>query len=121
MYKSAAEVRHAEEGYLSMGEGFAATFVPFVIGSFILHIFTFVLMNYIDPSLLESFKQLPLEMAKKVTSMAGEELTADDIEELSNVPMSYGIGMAFWQYLSSLLMPGGIVALVTAAVMRKGN
>ena len=121
MYKAAAAVRYREEGFLSFGEGFTAAFIVFVIGNLILTVFTYVLMNYIDASLVDTMNDMPLKIAEKISEISGEEISQKDREEIGNIDLGYGPGIAIWNFLSSLIMPGALIALVIGAVTRREN
>lgn len=120
LYKATTTQRYNEEGHLSFGEAFSTSFVVFVLGNFILSVFTYILMNYIDAGLIDSMNEMPAKMAAKVAGIMGEEIPQEDLEQMQSLDLGYGVGMALWNFVSSLFVPGAIFSLIIAAVTKRG-
>ncbi len=113
------EVRENSGGFASFGEMFQTAFITFAIGSLIGVVFQYILMNFIDPGLIEMQKEISIEAMEKMSSFIGEEAMEVAIEEVENSnPTSIGkmgIGYIF------MLVFGAILASIIALIMKKKN
>ncbi len=120
MVMAARQTRSNQEGIMSFGEGLTATFVTYVLGSFIATIFTYVMSNVIDPSLLVIEKEEAMSMMENMFSTMGApedqlDLVKESIEDSSDV----GLGMTLAAWAFTLIIPGFIYAAITSAIMKK--
>lgn len=120
MVMAAKAERADNEGFLSYGEALKTTFFVFVIGSLISTIFSYILYNIIDPSLIDLMKESAVETATKMAEFFGApEDQLDQIrEEVMNQDMSMGVGRMILQWVYSLIF-GFIVSLIVSAVVKK--
>ena len=106
-------------GFASFGQMFQTAFLTWVIGSVIGVIFQYVLMNFIDPGLIELQKEISMEAIEKMSGLLGEEGMEAAIESIEESnPVSAGkmaIGMVI------MMIPGAIVAAIIGAIMQKKN
>lgn len=123
MYNAAKEERASLGGYMSFGEGFKAAFLAFVVGGLISALFTYVMYNFIDPTLIDLTKEIALEAFEKMSGFMGEEAaeTAMETIEDQDFSTSYSIGNTLMGYLFSLIFPGAVIALIIAAIMKRTN
>jgi len=122
MYRSAAEERKSNEGYLSFGEALKVTFLTYIIGNLLISIFTYLMFNLIDPSLNDVMREVSIESAEFFMSLVGGEDQVDQVYdqmESQNVQMTFS--MVFLNYLVSLIFPGFVFALIISAIMKKTN
>ncbi len=117
MVRSVRSHRHSVE-YLSFSEALKPAFVTYVLGNLLYIIFYFVLLNFIDPSLLDMQKEIAMEAMEKFSGIMGEDNFEIAMEELENRDWSYGIGTAAWTFAWGLIFPGFIICLIIAAVMK---
>ncbi len=131
LYLTLKETRYIQEDFLTFGEALKSSFLCYMIGTLIGVIFTFILVNYIDPDLLnlqaESAKAISQDMTGWMGDIAGmpeeeleklnEEMEAElDLQNLG----SFSVGMAILSWLQSLI--GGIIlSLIMSAIMKKNN
>lgn len=131
LYLSLKETRYLQEGFLSFGEGLKASVLTYMIGTLIGVIFTFLLVNYIDPDLLVLIKESATAMSDDVTNWMGnlagmpeEELekVKEDMEaELESQNLgSFSVGIAILTWLQSLI-GGVILSLIMSAFMKKND
>ena len=124
MYLSINTTKVEQEGFISFGESLKASFLTYMLGSLIGVLFTFILMNYIDPSLLEMQKEMAIKIAEDMTSMFGapEEAMEEMREEMENQnldTMTFGQTMLTW--LSGLIFPGLIITLIMSGILKKND
>ena len=97
MWKSAGMYKSMNEGYLSFGEGLKASWFTALLAGVIGTIFTYLLYNYIDPSIKELMLQKSIEAVEKLSEMIDEdaydkmisEIEGQDSFSLSNLATSY--------------------------------
>ena len=121
MYKTAVDVRSQEGGKMSFGTAFTSAWIPYVIGSLLLTLFTYVLFNYIDPSLLDTMKEVQMEAMDKMAGMLGEEGIEAAKEALEDQGSAFGAGTALLGYVAGLVFPGAIMALIIGAITKKSG
>jgi len=121
MWKSATEERTNNGGHLSFGEGLKAAFLAAVIGSLIAQLFNYVLMNYIDPSLIDVLREESMAAAEKMAGLfGGNEDAMEEIREaLEEQDFTPTLSSTLLGYLGSLIFPTFIVALIIAAITKK--
>lgn len=123
MFLSIKSTRDDQEGYISFGEAIKASFLTYIIGSLLAILFTFILMNYIDPSLLEMQKEQAMKMAESMSSMFGanEEMIEEMKDEMSDQMGTFSFGQAIMGWLGGLVFPGIIFSLIMSAIMKKNE
>jgi len=113
------ESRMNSGGFASFGQMFQTAFLTWIIGSAIGVIFQYILMNFIDPGLIDMQKEISIEAMEKMSSFIGEEGMEVAIEEIEKTnPVSIGnmsMGFAFMAVI------GAIVAAIIGAIMQKKN
>lgn len=120
MQKAVADTRMDHKGFITFGEAFKAGWLTYILGSVLITIFTFVLMNYIDPGLLEKLKVTQVEALEKM----GELLhipEADLEEQISAIEDTnpFGITTIAYALPFSFIFPGAMIALIMALIMKK--
>lgn len=121
MVKAGLDQRTEIGGYMTFGEAFTVTFQTFLIGSLIYWLFYYVLFNFIDPSLVEEQKRLAMEAIERFSGMFGEEAYDAMMEQMENQDFGAGIGQVLTSFLTSLVFPGAIFALLIALFIKKKN
>lgn len=125
MVLAGREVRDQEEGYLSFGEALKNTFLVFVIGSLISTLYQYILVNFIDPGLLEVQREAVLEMGDWLTNMMGESEEAaeemrEKMEEAADASMHQTFGQVILGWMGSLII-GIILSAIISAFIKKTN
>jgi uncharacterized membrane protein len=119
MIRSGNEVKKSNGGILSFGDAFKHSWVTHLIFSLIFTIFTYVLFNFIDPSLEELVKEEAIKMIEKMSGFMGEEGTSKAIEAIEENGASQTIGNTAAGFLTSLLFPGALLALVIGLIIKR--
>ncbi len=120
MYRSAADTRADGDGLISFGEAVKSSFITYAIAGLIGIIFLYILTNIIDPSLVDSAKEVSLRTIEKVGSLVGEEGLEAAREKIEN-QNPYGVSSLAVSYGTSLLI-GLLISLIIAAIVkRSGN
>lgn len=119
MYKAIDDTKKEGDGFITLREGFATAFIVFAIGNLMYIVFYYVLVNIIDPSLIEIQIDKGVEMVEKVAEFAGmsEEELETAIKEVEK-GVTPNIQQTFFGYAISLL-GGAIPAVIIAAILKK--
>lgn len=119
MYKAVDDIKSENDGFISLREGFAAAFVVFAIANLMYIVFYYILVNFIDPSLIEIQIEKGIEAVEKVAEFAGmsEEDLEKAIEEIEKGAKPSLVQTAFGYAVS--LIGGAIPAIIIAAILKK--
>lgn len=107
-------------GYISFKEAFKPAWLTFILATTIIVLYTFILMNYIDPNLKEVIKEMQLEafeLASKWLNIsdADKEVAITSIENSDSFGMkSIAFGLPF-----SFIFPGVLYTMIMALIMKK--
>ncbi|MBY5956572.1 DUF4199 domain-containing protein [Membranicola marinus] len=119
MFLSAREAKK-DYNHLAFSDAFKEAFIPFMVGNGIYMIFNYFLYNFIDPELGDIAREKALEIFDN--GVFDNILTADQrelmIETTRENTFRPTLGQSFTGYLFSLILPGGLVALILAAIYR---
>ncbi len=121
MYKAGKEARDQNGGFISFGNVLLPIFLTYGIGTLLASIFSYVLYNYIDSSLLDIQLDKAIEAMDKMRGFMGDEAADTAIEQLEEDGISFGPGKVFLGWLWGLFLPGIIIALIMAAIMKKND
>jgi hypothetical protein len=119
MYMAVKQTREEQDGFISFGKALAPAFLTFVVGSFLVAVFQYVMYNFIDSSLLDALYDQSVEQIERMSGMLGEEGTEAALERLDEKGVSFGIGQVLLGYGFGLIIPGFIFALIIAAILKK--
>lgn len=121
MYLAGKAEKADNAGFLSFGEALKPTFLTYVIGSALGVLFMYILMNFIDPSLLDLQKEVAMQMVENMGKMlkANEESMEQMREQAEASQQGFGIGTAIYTWMVSLILPGIIIALIISAIIKK--
>lgn len=120
MYRAGTEARAEQGGFISFGKALGPVFLTFVIASFFVAIFQYVLYNFIDTSLLDVLQEQSIAAVEKMSGMIGEEGTEAAIEKIEEEGVDFGIGKVALGWGMGLIIPGFIIfALIIAAIVKK--
>lgn len=120
MVQATKETREANEGLATLREAFTPAWLTYLIYTVIYSLFTYVLMNIIDPGLIDLAKEASIEAMEKMSGMLGEEAMQAAIEEMEkNNP--YRFSAIIMTMFFSLVFPGAIVALIIGLIMKKNK
>lgn len=122
MVRAANAEKEDNEGFLSYGEALRTTFVVFAVGALISTLFTYVLYNFIDSSLLEVMQEQAVETAVSMAERFGAE--GEQLEEIREKAMeqdmSFGIGKVALNYIFACIF-GLIISLIVSAFVKKNS
>jgi len=122
MFMACTAERNSNNGSLNFGEAFKTGFITYAIGTLMAMIASFVLFNFIDPSMIETAKEMQLEMSRNMAEKFGanEEALAQMEEQMADAgnPMSFSNTMI--GYFVSLIM-GAIIAAIVGAITKRNT
>ncbi len=120
MYKTIAEVRADNNEIISLGSGFKASWLSYIIGTIISTIFSFILMNYIDTGLLDLMRETQIEAIEKMADMFNlpEDVREEQIAAIESAN-PFGLGTLAMMIPMSFIFPGALIAVIMAAIMKK--
>lgn len=114
-----SKIKKQHQGFITFNDAFKPAWLTYILSSTIIALYTYVLMNYLDPSLIDMLKELQLEAFEtaskmlKYTDEQKEELLDQlentnpyDLKSIAALPISY-------------LFPGAIIALIIALIKRQ--
>lgn len=122
MIKSVNDTKKDNKGFLSLGDSFKAGWLAYVLGSFISSVFMYILVNFVDPSLIEIIRSTQIEALQKV----GEtfNLSTEQLQEQISVieeTNPFGLAQIALSVPISFLFPGAVIAIIIAAILRKND
>jgi len=117
MVKAVREVRAENGGHIPFGSSFINGLGTIFVGALVGSIFTYLLYNFIDPGLEEYIKNALVENLGSYEEMMGEDAFDQMIEGVEGQSFS-DIGTLF-KNLFFVLIPGSIISLIIAAIMKK--
>ncbi len=120
MVRAAKDTRAHYDNKLSFGQGFMAALATFALPAFISIAFTYILFNFVDPSMVEMQKEMAIDATVK-TSKAfgiGESEMEKIIEKLEQEDYSFGIKRVIETIFSYLLI-GAFISSIIALIMKR--
>ncbi|MFZ1751616.1 MAG: DUF4199 domain-containing protein [Saprospiraceae bacterium] len=120
MSKAVTATRKDHGGGIKFSEAFKAGWLTFILGTTIIVVFTYILMNHIDPTLSIRLKELLVEVLRNLPDMialSGKELETQI--DMINATESYGLGTIAFSLPFSFVIPGAIFAAIIAFVYKK--
>lgn len=119
MYKSVADDKAADGGFITFRNAFQSSFVVYIIASFLGIMFLYVLMTVIDPSLVDLQIEVAMELIEKVAEFTGMgEAELDEAVKAIEDAAKPSLLQSLQGYLFGLI-GGAIPALIIAAAMKK--
>lgn len=121
MYLAGLQERQKYEGYLLFGDAIRPAFLCFLVGTAMMILFKFVLINIIDPNLID----LQIAEAKKTALYLTDAMNtpADEVaklkEELEKNPPVSKLQDQFLYWLIGLIFPGIVWSLLIAMFTKK--
>ncbi len=122
MVKSVSDTKNDSGGFLTLSDSFKAAWLTFVLGSFISSVFLFVLVNFVDPSLIEVIRNTQIEALQKIGELVS--ISPDKLEEQISVIKDtnpFGLAQIALSIPISFLFPGAVIAIIIAAILRKND
>lgn len=121
------QVRNAQGGFMTLGEGFKSVLVIYALGAFLYLLFNFVLGQVIDPELPGKLAEATLE--KTIGMMENFDLPEDQIDTMydemetkikDQMEGMYTLSGFLQTYLMTIAF-GAIGAVIGAAITKKEN
>lgn len=114
------ERKKALGGFMNFKQGLQVVFLTFVIGAFIAAIYTYVLYNFLDPSLPDQMKHYSLETTEKWMRKfnAPQEQIDEQLDKVAAQDFNMGLGKSMLNYLQQLIFHF-IIAAIIALIIRK--
>jgi len=114
------QVRKQRGGYLEFSEALKTTFLILVIGSLLVTIFQYILLNYIDVSFREALAQVTAEQAEKLMHRFGaSDAQIDEAVEKTLNKNNYTIGNLLLGFVFSCIGSFIVALIVSAFIKRK--
>lgn len=120
MSRAVAATRKAQDGWISFGEAFKPAWLTYILATTLATLFTFVLMNFIDPDLKEQVKEIQIQAFEQASDWfkISDADQATYIEQLKETD-AYGIQSIAFTLPFSFIMPGVLFSLIMALFMKK--
>jgi hypothetical protein len=107
-------------GFISLTEAFKPAWLTYILAASLTTIFTFILLNYIDPDLAAYLKKMQIEAFDKAADLL-KLSEADKMaqKELLESAEPYGLKTLAFNLPFSFILPGALLALIIAAFLKK--
>lgn len=120
MYRSVSATKKDMNGFISFGEAFKPAWLTYILATTIVTLFTFFLMNYVDPGLKDQVKDMQIQAFEQASAWfkipeAEQSAYIDRIRDTD----AYGIQSIAFTLPFSFLFPGVFFALIMAIIMKK--
>lgn len=125
MWLAATKERQMRGGFINFGEAFVPSFLTYLIGSFIGGISFYILINFIDSSLIEVFKEYSLSAAEAGLRFSGlpEEQVLEQMDKMQEEQAAdgnpFGIGTSLMGFAISSIVFGLPLSAIIAAIVKK--
>ncbi len=121
-YMAAKRAKDANGGFIAFGEALVPAMVTFAIGLLISNVYSYLLLNYFDPSLQETLNVAAREMTEGMWDMMGlsEEAKLEAAEQMEQQQANqFGIVQSALGFIVSLIFPGLVISAIIAAIIKK--
>ena len=107
-------------GLISLSDAFKPAWLTYILAASISTIFTFILLNYIDPELASYLKKMQIEAFDKAAVLLklseSEKVAQKDLLENAE---PYGLKTLAFNLPFSFILTGELLALIIAAFIKK--
>lgn len=104
-------------GSISFKSAFGQSWLTYVVGTLIATVFAYILMHFIDPTLMDTANEIAKEAIEKMSGFLGEDGVEEALEAIDKQD-NYSVFGFVRSYLIGLIFPGAIIALIIAAIMK---
>ena len=116
MTTAATSFKAQNEGHATFGQALLAAWFTGIIGGLIISIFTYILYNFIDPSLMDRVNEAAIEMLDKFAGSMPEEEYEKAIEKIES-NNNFGLGAMATNFIFMTIL-GLIPSLIIAALTK---
>ncbi|HMS97283.1 MAG TPA: DUF4199 domain-containing protein [Saprospiraceae bacterium] len=120
MVSAVKETRNENGGFISLRQAFTPAWITYLFYAVLSSLFSYILMNFIDPDLIVMAKEVSIEAIEKMSGILGEDGVQAAIEKIEN-ENPFGIQQTLMGIAITLVFPGALIALIIAAIMKKTN
>jgi ABC-type antimicrobial peptide transport system permease subunit len=108
-------------GYMSFKEGLQAVFLAFVIGSLITTIYSYILYNFLDPTLPDQLKHYSLETTESWMRKfkAPQDQIDEQLDKVAAQDFSMTLGKTVLNYLQGLIFYFVVAAIISLIIRKK--
>lgn len=117
MYMAGKQARDEMGGFISFGKALGPIFLTFVVASFIMMLFSFVMYNYIDPSIMTIIEDKVIEGVESNPTLDEDQMEMAIEWGMKMASMNLPAVLLRWAF--GLIIPGIIFALILAAIVKK--
>ncbi len=120
MTKAVSDTKSDLGGWISFKDAFKPAWLTFILATTIIVLYTFILMNYIDPSLKDVIKEKQLEAFGQAAEWlnineADRDVTIASIEDAD----AFGVKSIAFGLPFSFIFPGVLYALIIGLIKKK--
>lgn len=115
------ERKKALGGYMSFKEGLQPVFLSFVIGSLIISIYSYILYNYLEPTMPDQLKHYSLESTEKWMKKfkAPQEQIDEQLDKVAAQDFTMTLGKTAMTYLQGLIFYFVVAAIISLIIRKK--
>lgn len=118
MVKTGIEEKQMNGGFASFGQIFVAILTCIAVGYAIRFIGNYLAFNVMNTDLTTIYNEIAIESIEKMSGFLGDEATDLAIEEIEKNDIS-SVGNNLIQYISMLLLTGGVVNAIISLILKK--
>lgn len=126
LVKAGLDARKAMGGYISFGKAFQNMFVTGAIATALCTMFEYVLMNHIDPTLIDMQKEIAMEAAESVKGLLsgmGDEYEEAFDAEMEKIETSNPVSLpnTLKNYLVRLVAPVALMSAIIGLIIKRNS
>lgn len=121
LYMASKRARDAKGGYIAFGEALVPPMVTYGIGTLISGVFSYLMINFIDPSLLDTIQEAVKNMSEGMWDTMGltEDQKLEAAEKMEEQQAGqFGLAQTALGWLMGLIL-GLIISAIVAAIVKK--
>ncbi|MBK9735118.1 MAG: DUF4199 domain-containing protein [Saprospiraceae bacterium] len=122
MRKAIIDTKKDENGHITLGQAFKVSWLTYILGTVISTFFLYIMINYIDQSLVDILKNVQIDTFEKTGNFL--KMTEDMIQEQVSIMEDtnpFGPSAIALSLPLSFLFPGAIISIIMAAIMKKNH
>ncbi|MBK8346723.1 MAG: DUF4199 domain-containing protein [Saprospiraceae bacterium] len=120
MTRAVSETKNEMKGWISFGDAFKPAWLTFILATTIATVFTFIMMNYVDPGLKDQIRIMQVDAFEQAASWfkisdTDKQTYIDTLETTD----AFGINSLAFSLPFSFIFPGVLYAMVISLIMKK--
>jgi len=120
LVKNAFDIRKSKGGFIGFKKLFLYSFTTSAIAITLCTAFEYVLFNHLYPELVEIYREIGLEALEQSKSFFNDQTIEKSRAQFEKENL-YGVTEVISLYLTRLLVPGALLSLLVAGILKKSK